>query len=417
MNLIYFIFPFFGLIIAVKNFFSKKRIFPFVFFGFWFGYSIFPHSGDLIHYIKAFPLLQRYSWIDFFTIVLNTYSRDGVQIFERDNLYHQKPDLFAFVLAFLVSRFTEKHSFFFGLLGSIYFSLLYVFLRETLKYTGYSDNKNYKIFFIFLAMIVPFYVGVTGVRFWTALFFYGFMLLKYINTKNIKFIFLSAISSLIHYTFILPIFITFLSYFFKINRYFNKILIVLGTTYALTLRTTQSLNFMLYGLKNINITIIEESASQYFDENILLERQADALKVNWYVKWREDLIKLFFLFFYLYDFFIMRRIQIIKFSFFEGILDIFFLLSIFTFNLGSISRFLYIFYILALIRLIEIHIKSSTRYYSIWSKLALPVLTLHIVVSLRAGFYFVDPLLLFMPSFFLLFVKSDINLSELLVGH
>ncbi len=417
MNLIYFIFPFFGLIQGMKSFLKWNSVVPIVIFGFWFGYSVFYYSGDVLHYRDSFSILKRYSWDDFFTILLNTYSRNGIAIFNNDNLYHSKPDIFAITLGFLVSRFTEEPRWFFALVGAIYFFLMSRFLKETVIYAGRINiNKNWKVFFLFLVLIVPFYVGVTGVRFWTALFLFGWMVLKFINTGKIRFVLYAAASCLIHYTFIFPVVVMVLTFFLNIKT-IAKPLIILGVVYALLSSTTSSLDFISDFVKLFDNEVIGESASGYLNEDKLSERQASIAATNWYVQWRLHLINLFFLLFYLIDFFYLRIKRPVKSLFFERFYDIFFLVSVFTLNLGSISRFVYMFYFLVLIRLIEIHKFDAAKKYSIWSKLALPILVLNTFVTFRAGFYFVDPYLLFMPSFFLVFIESDISLSQLLIGH
>lgn len=417
MNLLYIFFPIFGLYEAVKNFLKSHSAIPIVIFGFWFGFSVFYYSGDILAYRDDFGLLVKYSWNDFVTIVLNTYSRDGKPIFNSNNLFHQKPDLFAFVLGFLISRFSENPRLFFGFLGAIYFFLMHRFLKESVEYTGSSLNKNWRLFLIFLSLIVPFYVGVTGVRFWTALFLFGWMILKYINSGRLKFLFFAAISCLFHYTFIFPVLILLLAFFLRVNKIFMRPLILVGVFYAVLASTTSSLDFISDILNFFDNEIIEDSAGSYLDKDALSARQVSADATNWYVKWRVHILNLFFLLFYLVDFFSIRKKKPIKSFFFERLYDFFFLISVFTLNLGSISRFIYIFYLIILIRLMEIHMKSNYRNYSIWSKIVLPVLILHVFVTFRAGFYYVDPNLLIAPSIFLILVEAKISLSQLLVGH
>lgn len=417
MNLFYFVFPFFGLVQGMKNFLKRNSVLPIVIFGFWFGYTVFYYSGDVLHYRDNFKFLIDYTWNDFFTIVWNNYSREGVGIFNKDNLFHSKPDLFAITLGFLISRITEEPRLFFAVLGVIYFFLVSHFLKEAVVYTNSSYNKNWKLFFIFLVFIVPFYVGITGVRFWTALFLFGWMVLRFINTGKTKFVFFAAFSCLMHYTFIFPVAVVSLTFFLKLNKSIAKPVVILGVIYALLSSTTSSLDFISDIVKLADNEVIEESASSYLNQDRLSERHADVAATNWYVQWRIHLINIFFLSFYLIDFFYLRNKNPVKSKFFERNYDIFFLISLFTLNLGSIARFIYIFYFFVLIRLMEIHSSDCVKKYSIWSKIALPILFLHILVTFRSGFYFVDPYLVFMPSILLVFFESDVSLSQLLIGH
>ncbi len=417
MNFIFFIFPVLGLFTGVKNFISNNSSIPIVIFGFWFGYSVFYYSGDILHYRDNFKYLIDYSWTDFFTILINNYSREGIDIFNSNNLYHVKPDVFAITLGFLISRVTDEPRFFFATLGAIYFFLLSRFLHESVIYTNGKKNKNWKLFFIFLVLIVPFYVGITGVRFWTALFLFAWMVLKYINTGKNRFVRVAALSCFVHYTFIFPIIVLFVTFFLRINRVIFQSLIVIGVFYALLSNTTSSFDYISETLKFFDNEVIEESASGYLDQDKLSERNTEIVDANWYVQWRVNLINAFFLLSYLWDFFYMRIKNPIKSKFFERLYDFFFLISLFTLNLGSIGRFVYIFYFFILIRLMELHSNAGSNKFSFLAKIAFPVIAIQVLVTFRAGFYYVDPYLIFMPSITLLFAKSEISLSQLLIGH
>jgi hypothetical protein len=299
MPLLFFLFPITGLLSGLKYYFQNKYRFGLLFFFFFLGYTVFFTSGDVISYRDNFDKLIDYSWDDFFHLI-RYFNNDDRKFYLIDiNVYNSKPDIYALTLGFLVSRFTENPRWFFGIVSVIYFYLMLKFLDEAVKLTGRVRTFGWKLFFIALVLIVPFYVGVTGVRFWTALFFYAWLLLKYNNTGKRKFLFLMSLSILIHYTFIFPVIIAILSSVLNINKRFFRFLTILGILYALTATTTGALNFISSSLQVFDNDTIENVSSSYLDGESLAERTKDISETNWYVTFRVTAINVFFIGFFL----------------------------------------------------------------------------------------------------------------------
>ena len=418
MPLFFFLFPLFGFYNGIKYFFQYKYRYGLLFFAFWFGYSVFFYSGDILRYREDFQLLLNYSWSDYFHLLENL-TNDRLKFANITiNTYNSKPDVFALSLGFLVSRFTENPRWFFAIVSVIYVFFILKFLDEAVKFTGKSKSKGWKLFFAGLVLIVPFYVGVTGIRFWPALFVFAWMLLKFINTGNIKYLFFTAFSIAFHYTFVFPVLIAFLGTFLKINRLVFKILIVTGIGFALLSSTTSSFDFVSNAITVFDTDSVTNATSGYLDEEQLEQHVVKAEATNWYVQWRGHLLNVFFILFFVFDFFNLNQWDMAKENpIFDRMYHFFFLISLFTFNLGSMGRFVYVFYLLILLRIIQLQTMDSFKKLKTWNLLFVPILVLHIFVTFRAGFYYVDPLLLISPSIALLFVQSEISLSQFLIGH
>lgn len=418
MPLLFFLFPFIGLYNGIKHFPQSKYRYGLLFFAFWFGYSVYFYGGDIISYHDDYALLVRYSWNDFFHIILN-FNNDTLKFAQVSfNTFNAKPDFYAVTLGFLVSRFTENPRWFFAIASVIYFYLIMKFLDQAMIFTGNKKSKGWLLFFLALVLIVPFYVGVTGIRFWPALFLFSWMLLKYINSGQNKYIFFTAFSILFHYTFLFPVTIAYLIKFIKINKTFFKIFILIGIVYALLSTTTSSLNFIRDTLNLFGSDTINNATTAYLDENELGKRVSNFNATNWYVSWRGHLLNLYFILFFIIDFFEFNSWEKVKANtHFDKLYQFFFIVALFTFNLDSLGRFVYVFYILIIIRIISLQYNDTYNKLHIWNILFLPILILHVLVTFRAGFYYIDPLLFISPSPALLFIHSNISLSEFLIGH
>lgn len=416
MLLFYLFFPFFGFLLNLRFVERFSRI-GFLNLAFWFGYSVFFTEGDITYYYFEFQEIVRYDFDKFFHIVSNLYDEDEKLKFVRENVYNAKPDVYVLTVSFIISRFTENARVFFAFVSVIYFFLQMKFLTEVLKMVPYNLSRNWIIFFVFLASIVPFHCGVTGIRFWTALFLFLWILAKYFNTRQTYYLYFMVFAPLIHYTFFFPILMVLLSFVLRIKRRLLKFLIIFSVIYATLAVSTNLLSFITDAIALLDNESISNSSASYLDEDKLAERKIAENTGNWYVKGRMQAINLLFLLFYLYDFIKIQSRTMVQNRVFFNLYHLSFVISVITLNAGSIARFIYIFYFMVLIRLLYIHVHFYGKKLSLWGYLTIPVLILHILVTFRGSFYFVDPLLLVSPSPYLLFMHSNVSLSQLLIGH
>ena len=411
--------PFLMFLYAIKNFFNKNSQLLILAFSFLYGYSVFLESGDITRYEITFYEVASYTWDDYYYLVTNFLSVER-EIYYDLNAAISKPDLYSLSLNYIISRFTENPRWFWAFVSVIYTALTINFINTIAAETNWIKNLfSQRVFFIGLVLIVPFYFGVSGVRFWPALFLYSTYALKYLYYKDLKYLLIASLSILFHYTFLLPVLLLIITAILPKSRLFYKIIIIL----SLLIFSLSTVSTSLGAIKNATAlfeeTAIEESSNPYTNEDSLNERKEQGLQSNWYVRYKNISIFYFFLVLGLLDVLGIFRFEendFLRATF--PLLVAFLALTLLTYGLGSIARFRFIFYILILSRYVILAgFQPFDKKLKFMSLSFLPILTLYILVVFRAGFYTVDPLLLVNNSIFTFFMHSEISLSELLIGH
>ena len=414
------IWPFGVFLYSIRNILNKHYQKLIIAFSFLYGYTVYPYSGDIINYREWFSIVASYNIYDYLYILQNTFSTESLVSYQVTNNMVTQPDVFAISLQFLVSRFTENPRWFWGIVSVIYTSFMFMFVNQITKEVNWL-NKNFGqlLFFAFLLLVIPFYVGVTGVRFWPALFLFCTYLVKYIYRPKAKYIGYAALSILIHYSFFVPVAILLIKHLLPDNRFFYRLLVV----FSLMIFASTSSGYLLSTLEGytsiFNETVVEERVNSYTDQDVLQQRTQKQSQNNWYVSLRSDSILYFLL--------ILTFMEISGFwKFHENeftekmfpYLTIFFCVTLLTINLGSIGRFKNIFYLLALSRYVHLFgLQPWDSRLRFSSYILFPILILYILVTFRAGFYTIDPLLLIHNVVTAFFLESDLSLSEFLVGH
>lgn len=416
---VFLIWPFFMFLYAFKDFFDKNSQKIFLTFSFLFGYSVVLTSGDMVRYERAFYEMRLLTWDQFFYLLTNFWTDKNNFYFEV-NLAAAKPDVYALISTFIIGRFTENPRWFWAVISVIYTYLILNFINTIANETNiYKNSFIQKVFLFGLILVIPFYYGVTGVRFWPALFIFLTYSLKYMSTKKLKFIFLTALSILFHYSFILPFIIFLIATIIPNNRSIFRMLLIGSIFISVVSSVSSSLSIIKSATAPFEETSIDDSTKSYTDDEIVESRKQQSSNVNWYVNLRNLSILYFLIILGVLDVFGFfgfkeNRFLIITYP----LLIVFFILTLLTMGLGSIARFRFIFYILILSRyFILIGIQPNDKRLNTIALLFMPILIFYTIIVFRAGFYTVDPLLLVNNSVLTFFVHSDISLSEFLIGH
>jgi hypothetical protein len=411
--------PFAMFLYALKHFFNKNSQLLILAFSFLYGYSVFLESGDITRYETTFYDVASYTWGDYYYLLTNFMSLNK-ELYYTVNTAISKPDLYSLSLNFIITRFTDNPRWFWAFVSLIYTAFAINFINAIAAETNWIKNLfSQRMFFIGLVLIVPFYYGITGVRFWPALFLFATYALKFLHSKKIKYLLIASLSILFHYTFLLPIILLIITIFIPNNRFFYRILILI----SLLIFSISSVSTSLGAVKNATTvfeeTAIEESSSAYTDEEALIVRKERGLQTNWYVQFKNVSVFYFFLILGILDVFGVLRLK--ENNFLKAtypLLVAFLVLTLLTYGLGSIARFRFIYYILILSRFVILAgIQPFDNKLKFASFVLAPILILYTLVVFRAGFYTVDPLLLVNNSILTFFMHSDVSLSELLIGH
>lgn len=403
---------------SVKHIWDKQYHKIILLFAFWLGYTVFFFGGDVVEYKNAFDITAKYDWSGYFYLLRNTFSDDKFILFP-DNVVNSKPDMYALTLQFIITRFTDNERWFFGFASFIYVYLILKFKDEVLLFAGVQPGKIWRFFFASLLLIVPFYVGITGVRFWAALFWFMLFTMKYLRTKRVYYILIAAVSITMHYTFMFPVGVLLIYRFLNISRAAMRVLVIASLAFFVLSTTAGLLGFANDAIEIFGDSSVKTVSSSYTDEENIEAKNTEAEAANWYVKARQTLITYGFFSIFLLEFagvFRWKRNEYL--DSWYSLYVLFFSISALTSNLGSLGRFSYIFYLLCLVRLLVLcALNPKNRYLHTIRLFMFPVMTIHVLVSLRAGFYFVDPLLLVGNPVVFFLVQSKTSLSEFIVGH
>lgn len=408
---LFLIWPFGTVLFAVRKFTEQNYHFVIVLFGFLFGFAVYPFGGDVVRYAEQFHTVAGYDWLEFIKKVLEPFLAPEYTT--------EKPDVYALILQFLVSRFTENQKWFFGFASMIYAFFFVRFLRVCFKEINWTKFLSQILFVAFIIFLIPFHVGATGVRFWTALFIYLVCLLRFIETGENKYILYSGFSMLFHYTFLFPVLLFLFFRFVKLNRFFSLCIVIVSIGVLFLTTNDTMLEMIQSGMGFLEDTGVQESSAIYTDAEYLEERRKVAGQRNWYVNVKEHSI-----FYFLAILFSLEVFGVFRWNYNEFLkrlfpwLIIFFCLALLTYNLGSIGRFKNIFFLLALLHyavLIGLHPQNKVLKNS--SYVLVPIFLIHIAVSFRVMFYYIDPLLIVGNPLVLYFFESDQSLNEFLIGH
>lgn len=274
---LYFIFfPFLGFINAIKNYrssWAKPTVIAFVAF---FGMSMVKSDAvDSSRYIEKLEMMHA-SNKDFDTIGNSLYNEEDGQ-----------PDIYVALVTYVFSLFTDNGNLlflFYGLLfGYFYANNIWLVLNES---KGKLRREQWLLLAAF-SFVIGFW-DVNAVRMWTAahVFFYGGFSYLYLNKK--KGLIIAASSILIHFSFILPVFLLLayslvrlnyrFLYFFYIASFF---IVELNVDFIRTTLEANVPDFMLPKVKT------------YFnDENLEIVDKIEVV-TNWYVAYYKKIISYF----------------------------------------------------------------------------------------------------------------------------
>lgn len=178
---LFLIWPFLSLLIGVFSFgksYSKSLltlVFSFI------GYTC-ESEGDLSKYERKFYVFKSSS----FSELIEAYSTLS------------KVDVYIDILSMLVGLFSASHHVFFAVLFGVFGYLLVSIVLWIYKRTPHKIHSYY--IFVFLGFCLFYSIrSVISVRFYTGGLFFIYMMLKYMETQKMKYLYLSLLSPLFHF--------------------------------------------------------------------------------------------------------------------------------------------------------------------------------------------------------------------------
>jgi hypothetical protein len=407
-------------ILAMRKGFEKRYQGIILAFSFLYGYGVYLYSGDILGYQEVYATVVEYSWSDFWFILTHKLDPDVLLIYSQ-NAVTAKPDIFALITTFFCSRLSENPRLFWGVVSLVFTWTMLLFFNEVKKHFKVVNGSwVHYLLIIFLIMLVPKFVGITGVRFWPALFLFMYFLFRYVNTGfRFTSVLGASFSILFHYSFFVPVLVLLIFHFVPFKSFASKALVLFSIGFFLISSTTSIFSYLTLAVESTEDTTIGQSMESYADQDIFAQRQQKSSSTNWYVRLKAYAHVYILLLAFLIEFFGLAKSNETEFTKkMMPILTIFFCVTLITFNLGSLGRFKYVFLLLTLARYVIIYpINQTATFFKFFMIAMTPVILIYIIVTLRSEFYFIEPQLLINNSIAIFFVRAQESLSEFIVGH
>lgn len=399
INLIlFFIWPFFSFLVSVFNFRDKRQrkyiLFYFILFGLTAVYS--KNTHDAFSHVEYFYQIAKKPLSDFWVIMSNVFSA-------RDN---NLTDLYATLVNFFVSRFTESPSFMFGF-HALIFGAFYLKSVGVL-YDEFQGNKNINaLLFLFLFVSIIPIDKIQYVRFWTAAWIYIYAVLKLLHKKNRTDFILLFLTILIHASYMLPVMLVMV--YFIIGAKPNIYFIILGFSIFLPNLLEDQIRTLSFLQES---EIFNSKIKAYsLNELYVAQRETRFLTKAWYVRFQVPAF--FYTIVFLLSYIYIKRRKFI-FDHFQKILFCFSILFLSFVNFGNEiaslgERFVLLFFVFALAFLYRHFSLNNVKSVHFLSYLMILPGLLWVVVQLRFMFDFMNAFMLIGSPFVFLFDETNIT--------
>ncbi len=281
--LIFIFWPFIAFLLACsdyKNKISKRIILAF--------FALY----GLLFYLN--PLMDGFRRAEHFQKISQQPFSNLINVF--DNLYEESLDFVEPLLMFIVSRFTDFYGILYVVYALIFGSLMLYYLNKLYGHYESNKNANTVMFLIFLVCANPIY-NIGGFRMWTAAWIYAICVLNYIHKPNYKYLLLSAISFLVHFSFF-PLVVVFAIYTFFKNRVKIYGILAISTFFVAQLNIAKVREYAaLFG------TASERKITAYTYEGHIETVAELSDNSAWYVQFINGGVKYFILFCLLFIFY------------------------------------------------------------------------------------------------------------------
>lgn len=189
------VYPFAGLVNALRQIRSKEAAVCFFIFCVYFGFAFIYYDGSVM--MGEGKDSERYA-----IEVMDAHKMDCSLSQYID--YRDREDYYATIMLYVVSRFTGNPQIFYGVV-----TLIMAFFMVKSSWIIISrTNKNKYVYLCIIAMLLSAPVWkISGLRWWTALYVFLYGLLSFIfEHKKLRLLW-CLVSALIHFTFLFPVYV------------------------------------------------------------------------------------------------------------------------------------------------------------------------------------------------------------------
>jgi EpsG family len=400
--LVFFIWPFLSLLIAIFNFSNKKlRVFILWFFVLFGATGVIDETKthDAFAHSQTFKDVATKPFSELGKIVSDLFSGNTTSV----------TDLYATLVNFFISRFTDNPAFMFAF-HALVFGFFYIKTISLLfdEFPGVK-NINAILFLILFIFIIPI-DKVQYVRFWTAAWIFIYALLKLLKKKQLKYFILMSLSALVHASFVLPLAIAFiyLAAGNRTNIYFGILILSYVAPYILKDQIEQ------IGSLGAGDVIDNKVSAYALNEEYIAQRNTRFETRSWYIEYQSPALHYCLLFVLAYirikkEKYLRDKYQISLFSF----LILFLAFVNFGSEIASVGeRFILLFFCFALVYLFRhfsLNYNNTGKIHWLTYVMIIPGM-LWIVVQLRLMLDFMNAFMLFGNPFFFLFEGTNITL-------
>ena len=409
--------PFGAFINGIRLFWNDKGYLSVILFYAFLGYSLLI-TGDAIRYAETYDLVRNYSLDNYFDIILSNWS--GVEHGLKANTVNKKLDFFALSLQFLLSRFFENINVFFAVVAFLYAFVTFKVLKfiETLNIVAF--NKNQKVLVLMFLCAIPFTWPIVGVRFWLAIMLFLWCALKFYKTSDYIYIFGLISCAFIHYTVIIMVVlfvINFITCRYKLPRVFIIFMVIL----VLLASQTSIIFYLDSFIAGSDVDIVKNSSSSYTNMEYITAKNSRYQKTSIHaIYWKFSLkIALSFLTFLEIIGVFRKKNNFVDKNFYMRLTSIEYLLFFYvliTWNLQSIGRFAYLYFLIFFIRRVLIYSKLNHRVITKELKILKPIVFIYVLISLRVLFYNINPFIFISNPFVVDIFNNTESISDLVLG-
>lgn len=386
LNILFFIWSFPAFLYAIYHIRNKRYHAVILLFSFLFGYSLIltSTSSDVFDYTTSFELMRQITLNEFLTSLLNILKR---QDNESNIMVMTQGDIYTLTLQYIISRFTSNARWFFAIASVIYTYLFLRFSRLVVKDIKWKSFWPVRFFYILFLIVIPFYVGATGIRFWTALYLFCIFSYLLIKRGRIKYMFFASFSVFIHFSFIIPIVFLIIYHLGKKSKLLLNTFLLVSVLILLSSSYIESVFNFMNEYSEIFGDQISQKVNTYANLDFLETRNRKISELNWYVSFNNYALTIFLILLFL-----LERIRIIKWDKNEimknlyPFITIFLALALISYNLGSIGRYKRIFMLFSFIYLTIMasipNNKLISKYIGI---ILIPIMIIYAYVIFRTG--------------------------------
>lgn len=268
--ILFMVWPFLAMISAVWNFrkpWAKNIFWAFcAFYGMTFAIGAESQSSDIVRYVAGYQALHG---VQMRVGEVVTYFLQSGEI-----------DILRLLISYVLSRFTDSQA----VLTLVYGTIFGYFLSRNLWFI--LDRLEGRIAPITFLLIICFFMvnpiwSINGFRMWTAVHVFLFGLLPWLFDGEKKWLWVSVLSIMVHFSFIVPVGVL-MGYLFLgnlLNIFFGFYLF----TFFFAELDIQAFNTLM---ENYAPEILQERTASYRSETNIESRAMEENTNNWYIRWQ-----------------------------------------------------------------------------------------------------------------------------------